>query len=301
MFIVLGAAALILYLLVVSLSGNVVVNEEDTSVAPLSSAALSRHQKKERRVALLIYGVRLETLFETGKSIRRFVVDETNADVFVYGREVGEYNTTGAIKAAFGNTVKGIFMGRQMEEAEVMALLHLSKRWPELEKVCGGTNLLKSGTLLGLIWSELVFELARSYERVQGFEYDYMIFMRPDVQWFAPFPKLSLLDAKHQIWLPTRTPWGGIPASLVVCPRGLCENWAHWWPRLRNGTLVDVMTKKNVLTPRNCLMSEMFEYAAWNALEVPFGWFARKGNNYYCYFLNSNTGFLLFMRLFARR
>ncbi len=183
-------------------------------------------------------------------------------------------NTTGAIKAAFGTErVKGVFTGRQMDENDVMALLHQSKRWPELSKVCGGTNLLKSGTLLGLIWSELVFELARSYERAQGFQYDYMIFMRPDVEWFAPFPKLDLLDKKYQIWLPTRTPWGGIPASLVVCPKGLCQHWGQWWPRLRDGSLVEVMSKKNVLTNRNCLMSEMFEYAAWKAMEVPFGWF----------------------------
>jgi hypothetical protein len=228
-----------------------------------------------RRLALLVYGVRLETLFETGRSIMKYVVEPTDADVFVYGREVAEYNTTGAVRAAFGTTrVKGIFTGRQLDEGDIDALVGQSKRHAELMAVCGGTNLLKAGTLNGLIWGQKAYELAASYERAQGFQYDYMVFMRPDVEWFAPFPPLSLLDTKKQVWLPTRTPWGGIPASLIVCPRGLCQHWALLWDHLRDGIIVDAMAKKNVWTKRNCLMSEMLEYAYWKAAEVPFGWFS---------------------------
>jgi hypothetical protein len=101
-----------------------------------------------------------------------------------------------------------------------------------------------------------------------------MIFMRPDVQWFARFPPFKMLDQTHQMWLPTRTPWGGIPAALIVCPKGLCENWAHFWQRLRNGTIVSEMKAKNLLIKRNCLMSEMLEYFFWKAHNVKFGWFS---------------------------
>ena len=236
-----AAAALALlgvYLLVALLS--------DGSASGLSQRALaSGMEAPRRRVALLIYGVRMETLFETFSSIRRHVVQTTAADVFVYGREVPEYNTSGAVRAAFGPHLKGVHLGQQLEEHEINALLASAKRHADIQKVCGGSNLLKPGTLNGLVWSQLVYELASSYERMHGFEYDYMIFMRPDVEWFAPFPPLELLDAKHQIWLPTRTPWGGIPASLIVCPRGLCQHWASWWHKLRNGTIVDELEKAN--------------------------------------------------------
>jgi hypothetical protein len=265
--------SLAVYVVIVLLSGHATFEDADSKHVVKDDSDVK--PVRRRRVALLIYGVRLETLFETGKSIMKYVVEEANADVFVYGREVAEYNTTGAIKAAFGvDRVKGVYTGKQLDEGDVLALLHQSKRWPELKEVCGDTNMVKSGTLLGLIWSELAYELAASYERSQGFVYDYMVFMRPDVQWFAPFPKLELLDMKYQMWIPTRTPWGGIPASLIVCPRGLCENWARWWSRLRDGSLIEKMTKENAFSKRNCLMSEMFEYAAWKALKVPFGWFS---------------------------
>ena len=149
---------------------------------------------RRRRVALLIYGVRLETLFETSFSIRRHVVQTTDADVFVCGREVPEYNTSGAVRAAFGPRLKGVHLGQQLEEHEVNALLASAKRHDDIQKVCGNSNLLKPGTLNGLVWSQLVYELASSYERMHGFEYDYMIFMRPDVEWFAPFPPLESLN-----------------------------------------------------------------------------------------------------------
>ncbi len=277
--LVVGVLCLLLaYLAIIWLSGHDVVQSDahdgaESASSPASS--LSARSEPRRRVALLVYGVRLETLFETGKSIMKFVVDEMDADVFVYGREVAAYNTTGAVRAAFGtHRVKGVFTGRQLEEGDVIALLAQSKRYKELMDSCGGTNMVKAGTLNGLIWGQKAYELAASYERAQGFQYDYMIFMRPDVQWFAPFPPLKLLDSKHQMWLPTRTPWGGIPASLIVCPRGLCDNWGNWWDRIRDGTIVDVMTKKNMWNKRNCLMSEMLEYAFWKAAEVPFGWFS---------------------------
>ena len=230
--------------------------------------------KKKHRIALLIYGVRLETLFDTGKSIRKYLVDLHDADVFVYGREVAEYRTAAAVKSAFGNRVKGIFLGQQLSEEEIEAILKTAKRHKELTEVCGGSNMLKPGTLNGLVWSQLVYELAAAYERHHGFEYDYMIYMRPDVEWFAPFPPPEMLDSKYQMWIPTRTPWGGIPASLIVCPRGLCEHWSSWWNKLRNGTIVEELQAANQWTQRNCMASEMLEHAYWKAHNVPFGWFS---------------------------
>lgn len=241
-----------------------------------SSSLISPGAKKSggRRVALLVYGVRMETLRETGASIRQHLVDKHDMDVFVYGREVPQEDTSGAVRAAFGDRVKGLFLGKQMEEHEIDALVKASKHYDELMNVCGGTNMLKAGTLNGLVWKALAYEMALSYERHHQFTYDYMVYMRPDVEWFAPFPPLEKLDAKHQIWFPTRTPWGGVPASCTVCPRGLCQHWAAWWEKLRNGTIVEELKAKGSWVKRNCLASEMLEWSYLKAHEVPFGWFS---------------------------
>ena len=271
------ALVLVCYTLLVLLSGHATVDDADQpagrSRASSGGAAVVKAPPR-RRLALLIYGVRLETLFETGRSIRRFIVDHVDADVFVYGREVPEYNTSGAVRAAFGSTLKGVFLGKQLEEREIDALVAGALKHKELMAVCGGTNMLKAGTLNGLVWSQLVYELAASYERQHGFRYDYMMYMRPDVQWFAPFPPMERLDAQHQIWLPTRTPWGGIPASCILCPRGLCHHWAAWWELIRNGTLVETLEAAGEWKQRNCLASEMLEWSYWKARQVPFGWFS---------------------------
>lgn len=41
-----------------------------------------------------------------------------------------------------------------------------------------------------------------------------------DMEVFAPLPPLSLFTKQYDLYFPTRTPWGGVPASMVVCPRG---------------------------------------------------------------------------------
>jgi hypothetical protein len=52
------------------------------------------------RCALLVYGVRLETLNIGGSSIRTNVVDQLKCDVFVFGRD--EEGAAEAVKKAFG-------------------------------------------------------------------------------------------------------------------------------------------------------------------------------------------------------
>ncbi len=77
---------------------------------------------------------------------------------------------------------------------------------------------------------------------------------------FARLPPLSLFSSAYDLHFPTRTTWGGVPASLVVCLRDRCGFWAQLFEMLRNGTAVNHLVRANLLTARNCAASEIFEW-----------------------------------------
>jgi hypothetical protein len=115
--------------------------------------------------------------------------------------------------------------------------------------------------------------MAVSYEHLHDFKYDWMTFLRPDTEFFVshpPFEKLS----KEKLWFPTRTPWGGVPAGFVVCPREKCGHWGMLFELIKNGTMVNTLSAKQMLTPRNCALSEIFEFNYYAAKNVEIGFFS---------------------------
>ena len=132
-------------------------------------------KKSGAKMALVLYGVRFEALFTTGASIRRFIVDELNADLFIYGWQAhAHYNVTGAVKQVFGDRVKAVFFGPQPSAKDIAAMVASSPKRAELLKVCGTSNFVKSGTLNGYLWMENAYNLMKSYEDVHDVRYDYV-------------------------------------------------------------------------------------------------------------------------------
>ena len=86
----------------------------------------------------------------------------------------------------------------------------------------------------------------------------------------------EMLDP-HKLYFSTRTPWGGVPAGHVICPRAQCSHWGNLFSLLMNGTMVDTMAAAKKLTPQSCRMSEMFEFHYLKAAKVAIGWFSSFG------------------------
>lgn len=94
------------------------------------------------RCALLIYGVRMSTLRVGGSSVRKNVVEALQCDVFVFGRE--EEGAIEAIRGAFGPAqLKGVFLGPQLEQDEILSSIRGGPRFSELHGVCKDSNMLR--------------------------------------------------------------------------------------------------------------------------------------------------------------
>ncbi len=222
--------------------------------------------------ALLVYGVRMERLNVGGASVRQLIVDELKCDVFVYGRD--EPGAAEAVRATFKKQLASVYLGPQVEADVMLATIKLSPRYAELLASCERSNLLHPGTLSGLWWTEKAFELMQSHEKMVEKRYAHVVLIRPDIETFAPMPPLALFG-KRGLYLPTRTTWGGLPQSMVVCRREDCGPMSHLFSLLRNGTVVGAMLKKQLLnSQRHCQAVEIFVHNAMVALDVRINFFS---------------------------
>ena len=167
---------------------------------------------------------------------KRFVTDPLNADVFVYGHDNGN-NEAGMMQKLFGKKLVSAFVGPQMNRREVLSLFQQVpdyETWLEWYKE---ENAVGPGSLLNYYWVEMAYYQVQTYEKLHNFSYDFILFLRPDVEWLFEHPPLEHFDM-DKIYFPSNRGWGGFQHTAVLCKRKLAAAFAMKWSAILNGTLI---------------------------------------------------------------
>ena len=229
---------------------------------------------RHARCALLIFSVRLEALAESGKSIRAHISDKYACDVFVLGRRV-DNETESVVRQVFPDAA-AVVVEEQPTKVKMRQTIRTFRNVTLLRKICSHSNILHPGTMNGIRWRERGYHLVKKFEREKDIRYEWLVFLRPDYEFFANVPPFEMLAA-DKIHFSTRTTWGGIPGGFAICPRRLCAAYGEAYSGFKDGTIALSLKKANLLLPQSCRNSEILLYNSFMASEVNIGWFSSTG------------------------
>eukprot|EP00667_Euglena_gracilis_P013975 EG_transcript_14457 len=86
--------------------------------------------------------------------------------------------------------------------------------------------------LLAHLWDMEAVDLERlAYERSKNVEFDWAMFVRPDVTYVSPMVRLRSLSPTH-IYVPPWLSWGGINDRFAIVPRNFTRQYFHLYSAL---------------------------------------------------------------------
>ena len=169
---------------------------------------------------------------------RKFVVEPHKMDVFVYGGEKKEFaeEQEKLVRKTFGKRLKYVYLGPQLFDR--LGATKRMEQWPGYSffKHCGNENFFHPGTINAFHSLQKGFEAMQQYEETHKFNYDFVLFVRPDMEWMAPFPPLSYFK-NNSLYFATRTAWGGLPGGLTFGHRSVSHYFGNMFNRLEKGII----------------------------------------------------------------
>ncbi len=184
--------------------------------------------------------VGVDSLRELGPSWLRNVVEPLGADVFLFVED--RWNSTAAVLEGLGvDHVKGMMFVRQPREDEIIALFRTSPRmrgvvdFPRWKPGSDVGNGCFPSVLMLYYWMEHVYRLASGYELAHGFQYDRMIFSRPDIEFLYEHAPSALLPSDRLSTMAV-SGYHGLPLILFSCPRHLCHTAGLLYSNIMEGT-----------------------------------------------------------------
>ena len=213
-----------------------------------------------QRVAVCITGNRLESLKVTGEQILEHLIRPLNANVFLVGpvtdgvgRELGQI---------FGH-ISGVDYGDQLDASIIKSNLAAVPD-SKMKDAILASNFAQAGVLMGHMLRERCLRLVQSREKLFNFQYDYVVFTRPDMTWKFRHPNVTELDAAAQriprvVFAMDGPVWNGIQTQHIVLPRKQVDFVKSRWTGLLRGDVgraVEVMLSQSEHNHVNHLNSE---------------------------------------------
>ncbi len=134
--------------------------------------------------------------------------------------------------------------------------------------ITGGGNAFETNVLFVYYWIEKAYDSVVAYEDLHGFKYDWIHFIRPDIEWRYMHPPLHVLD-RSRVYGPEVENFGGFEAHTLLCHRPLCGVWGSVFSSLLNGTAMKQFVRKGLSCMGSRCNQEHFAMRYFQAFDTP--------------------------------
>jgi hypothetical protein len=203
-------------------------------------------------VAVVMAGM-AHSLSETQESILQNVIQIYKADIFYSG----PHNEQNEIMKVFNESLKYIVLQDQILTNEFVSLFlsfpdaKYFELWGENATALGPVSPHHGTNLLFLFWQNIAYDLLSTYEHIHKFEYEWVIHVRPDMEFAVPLPPLNILNSAKKkyhkdnyVLLPQSSQSTGVTDRFAILTRAAASVYFGQWKAMIKGTYADSVHSK---------------------------------------------------------